>query len=74
VGALQSPAVDARETERLEIHRLRCATPPAGSPVVWLENVTSALVHGCDVGAGKPSYQWLQQEQSHEVTLADNKA
>jgi polygalacturonase len=74
VGTLQAPAIDARETERLEIHRLRCATPPATVPLVWLENVTGALVHGCDVGQGGPAYEWLRQDGSRDVSVADNKA
>jgi polygalacturonase len=72
VGKLQSPAVDAREVERLEVHRLKWARPFADAPAIWLENVAGAFVHGCDVADAGPGYQWLRQEQSREVTLASN--
>jgi hypothetical protein len=40
VGALEDPAIDAREVRRLEIHRLRCARPRRSSP--WSGSRTSA--------------------------------
>jgi len=67
---LEAPAVDAREVQRLEVHRVKCARPPAKAPLIWLENVSRAFVHGCDVGAGGGN--WVQQEQSREITLATN--
>jgi hypothetical protein len=75
IGKLESAAVDAREVERLEIHRLSAARPrdPA-IPVVWLENVNGAFVHGCGMGEGAPGYQWLRQEDCRRVTLAANDA
>jgi polygalacturonase len=74
VGALEGPAVDAREVEALEIHRLRAPRPAPDTPVVWLENTSAAFIHGCDVvpPPGIPAYQWLRQEQSRRVTLASN--
>jgi polygalacturonase len=74
LGALQDPAVDAREVERLEVHRLRCRQRPPDAPLVWLENVNRAFIHGCDVGTGKAAGPWLEQEQSREVTLVANNA
>jgi hypothetical protein len=76
MGALQDPAVDAREVERLEVHRLRCRQAPPDAPVVWLENVARAFIHGCDVGAaaGKAAGPWFDQEQSREIILAANNA
>jgi polygalacturonase len=65
LGKLETPAVDAREVERLEVHRLHAPRSPE-APVVWLENVNGAFVHGCDgVGEG-----WLRQEESRGVTVA----
>jgi hypothetical protein len=72
VGTLDTPVVDARDVERLELHRLRCATPATAVPAVWLENVADAFVHGCYVGAGAPGFEWLRQQQSRAVTLTDN--
>jgi polygalacturonase len=65
---LESPAVDGRELERLEIHRLRCARPPADAPLVWLENVAGAFIHGCE--AAGPG--WLEQQQCRDIALAGN--
>jgi polygalacturonase len=73
VGTLGSCAVDAREVERLEVHRLRAAEPCPDAPAIWLENVAGALIHGCDVGEAGPDYQWLRQEHSRDVLLAGNR-
>jgi hypothetical protein len=72
VGGLETPAVDARDVERLEVHRLRCATPSASIPSVWLENVAEAFIHGCYIGHAGPGFEWLRQQQSRAVTLTDN--
>jgi hypothetical protein len=72
LGAVASTAIDAREVERLEIHRLRLPHPAPDAPAVWLENVTSAFIHGCQVGAGTPGNQWLRQEQSRDLTITGN--
>jgi hypothetical protein len=71
-GSLSATAVDAREVERLEIHRLRVPHPASEGPAVWLENVTGAFIHGCQVGPAGPDYQWLRQDQSGDVTMAGN--
>jgi hypothetical protein len=72
VGSLETPAVDARDVERLEVHRLRCAKPSAAAPAIWLENVADAFVHGCYIGEAGPGFAWLRQQGSRAVTLADN--
>jgi hypothetical protein len=73
IGALETPAVDAREVERLEIHRLRCPRPPPAVPAVFLENVAGAFIHGCDVADPAPGHAWLKHELSRGVTVAANK-
>jgi polygalacturonase len=70
IDTLETPVVDARDSERLEVHRLKCARPPVGSPAIWLENVTGAFIHGCDIGAG--SAEWCRQEQSKGVAFGAN--
>jgi hypothetical protein len=72
VGSMETPAVDARDVEHLEVHRLRCPTPTPTAPAVWLENVADAFIHGCFIGNGGPGFEWLRQQQSRAVTLADN--
>jgi polygalacturonase len=73
VNTLDSPAVDAREIQELEIHRLRCSRPRRDIPLVWLENVAGAFVHGCTVGDPGPGYTWLGQDRSRNVTVSDNR-
>jgi polygalacturonase len=73
VGALESAAVDAREVEHLEVHRLRSPHPYRQAPAIWLENVTGAFIHGCNIGEGGPGYQWLRQEQSRDITVMSNR-
>jgi hypothetical protein len=72
IGQLQSPAVDARDVEHLDVHRLTASRPSDGAPVVFLDNVSGAFVHGCGVRNGDPGYQWLRQQQSQRVTLLGN--
>jgi polygalacturonase len=72
IDSLESAAIDAREVQRLEIHRLSCAQPHPATPAIWMENVSRSFIHGCSVGATPPGYTWLQQEQCTAVTLAAN--
>jgi polygalacturonase len=74
MGTLETPAVDAREAERLEIYRLKVARPQPAVPAVWLETVTGAFIHGCDVVDAGPGFAWMRQDQSSGVTLAANHA
>jgi hypothetical protein len=73
VNTLEAPAVDARDVERLEIHRVRCGRPTSAVPFVWLENVAGGFVYGCDVGEAGPAFEWLHQEQTRDVAIAANK-
>jgi polygalacturonase len=73
VGTLDTAAVDARDVQRLEIHRLRCGRPQPSTPVVWLDNVSGAFIHGCDIAAAAgPHFSWLHQEHSQVVLSANN--
>jgi hypothetical protein len=72
VDALETPVVDVRDSQRLEVHRVRCAHPAAGTPVLWLENVAGAFLHGCDVGDGGAAFEWCRQEQSRNVVFGTN--
>jgi polygalacturonase len=73
LGGLEGPAVDAREVERLELHRLRCPQPHPGVPAVWLEAVSGAFVHGCDVGDPGGGAPWLHEQQTERLVLAGNR-
>jgi polygalacturonase len=72
VENLETPVVDARDSQRLEIHRIKCSRPRADVPAVWLDNVASAFVHGCDIPAAAPTYAWYRQEESRDVGFGAN--
>jgi hypothetical protein len=75
VGRLEAPAVDARDVEALEVHRLKCRQRDPEVPVVWLQNVAGALVHGCEIGAvDGADAGWLREEASRGVAVVDNRA
>jgi hypothetical protein len=73
VGTLEGPALDARSVLALEAFRIRCAHPNRQQPVLWLENVAGAFIHGCDMGDAADGFEWMHQEASRSVTLADNR-
>jgi hypothetical protein len=72
INGVETPAVDAREVERLEIHRLRCAHPQTKAPLIWLESVSRAFIHGCNVADPGGAYEWMRQAQCKEITLGAN--
>jgi polygalacturonase len=47
MNAIVHPAVAARDVQGMEIHRLRAARGRAAPPLVELEHVEGALIHGC---------------------------
>jgi polygalacturonase len=73
LGALEQPAVAARDVDRLEIHRLRCARPLRGEALVKLDNVGDALVHGCDVRGEGRSFVSLHGSANRRVIVAGNR-
>jgi polygalacturonase len=74
LNPVESPAVSARDVERLEIHRLRCARPNARAPLVQLENVAGAFIHGCDANVGNDRDAFVRQkgDKNRAVVVANN--
>jgi hypothetical protein len=72
LGKPERPAVDAHQVQDLELHRLRCAEAPAKSPLVRLDGVLGALVHGCDVPVTGPRFVELQGPDNRNVTVDSN--
>jgi polygalacturonase len=72
MNPVKGPMVAAREVEGLDIRGLHCARVAAQVPVVRLENVSGAFIHGCNVAA-KPS-QFVQQQgtRNRGVNLTGN--
>jgi polygalacturonase len=73
LGTLEAPAIDARDVQNLEVHRLKLPHPCPTEPAVWLENVSGAMIHGCSIADPGPGYNWLRQEQSRDLTLECNR-
>jgi polygalacturonase len=72
VDSLETPVLDARDSQRLEIHRLKCARPAADGPAIWLENVAGAFLHGCDIGSAGAGFAWCRQEESRGIAFGAN--
>jgi hypothetical protein len=71
-GKLETPAVDAHQVELLEVHRLRCAQP-GPAPIIRLDGVAGAFVHGCDVPVGADRLVALQGTDNHGITVQSNR-
>jgi polygalacturonase len=72
LGPLDSPAVAARTVERLEVRGLSGAAPSRGLPLVHLEEVAGAFVHGCDVGASGRELVGGSGDRNHDVVVTGN--
>jgi polygalacturonase len=72
VNPVEAPAVSARDVERLEVHRLRCGRPEARAPLVQLENVVGAFIHGCDVSHEGESFVRQKGDRNRGVVVASN--
>jgi hypothetical protein len=68
-----APAVAARDVEGLEVHRLECRRSPAGPPLVELENVSDAFVHGCRVARSGTGFVHLRGSANRNIELMANK-
>jgi hypothetical protein len=68
----QDFAVLAREVSRLEVHRLSCPRQDGHSPLILLEHVSRAFVHGCDVDVSEASFVRLEGDRNSGVTIAAN--
>jgi hypothetical protein len=68
----QDFAVLAREVSRLEVHRLSCPRQDGRSPLIQLEHVSRAFVHGCDVDVSGTSFVRLEGDRNSGVTITAN--
>ena len=67
------PAVEARDVKNLEVFRLAVEKPNEGAPVVALNGVTKALLHGCQVAAGPGALARCSGDPSQDITLQGNR-
>ena len=67
------PAVEARNVKNLEVFRLAVEKPNDGVPVVMLNGVTQALVHGCKVAAGPGVFVQFSNQTNQGVVVESNR-
>jgi hypothetical protein len=72
LGRVDWPAVAARDVERLEVSRLTVDEPSARAPLIELQNVAGAFIHGCDVPRRVPEFVRLHGAANRDITLASN--
>jgi hypothetical protein len=65
-------AVLAREVSRLEVHRLSCPRQDGRTPLIQLEHVSRAFVHGCDVDVSGSSFVRLEGDRNTGVSVVAN--
>jgi polygalacturonase len=67
------PAIEARKVTNLEVLRLAVEKPKANTPVLLLDHVSQALVHGCQVGAGPDVFVRCAGEADQGITVEGNR-
>jgi polygalacturonase len=72
VAASQSPAVAARDIQGLHIHRLRSLPRESATPVIHLDNVDGAFIHGCSSPRTGTDFVRLHGARNRAVVLEDN--
>jgi polygalacturonase len=67
------PAVEVRNVKSLEVYRLAVEKPNDGVPVVALNGVTQALVHGCKVAAGPGVFVRFSGDTNQDIAIEGNR-
>ena len=71
--ARSGSTVEVRNVKNLEVLRLAVEKPNEGAPVVVLNGVTQALVHGCKVSAGPGVFARLSGDANQDVAFESNR-
>lgn len=66
------PALEVRNVKDLDVSRLTVQKPNDGAPVVLLQAVSSALVHGCTVTAGPGAFLRCAGDANENIRLEGN--
>jgi polygalacturonase len=67
------PAVEIRNVTNLEVFRLAVEKPNDGVPVILLNGVAQALVHGCKVAAGSGAFVQLSGDTNQDIAVEGNR-
>jgi polygalacturonase len=73
VDPREGAAVAARDVEGLEVYRLKSRRPATRTPLVQLDAVAGALVHGCQVPRTGGAFVQQQGTRNRDVDVVDPK-
>ena len=66
------PALSVADASDVEVLACTSPTPPPDGPVVCLENVQGAFVHGCQARAGTGVFLRVEGQKTREIALSSN--
>ena len=72
VNTNKGPAFDIRNCKNIELNGIKTAKPLADEPVVRMENVQDAFIHGCRVLPGTGSFLELKGKTTKGIVLIGN--
>jgi polygalacturonase len=68
----QGPALDISDSAKIEVSACTSLSPSADSPIIRMNNVSGAWVHGCQAAAGTSTYLALAGSGTREILLSEN--
>ncbi|MFB0555114.1 MAG: glycoside hydrolase family 28 protein [Phycisphaerae bacterium] len=72
VNTNKGPAFDIRNCKNIELNGIKTTKPLADEPVVRLENVQDAFIHGCRAFPGTESFLELKGKTTKDILLIGN--
>jgi len=72
VNANKGPAFDIRNCKNIELNGIKTTKPLADEPVVRMENVQDAFIHGCRAFPGTGSFLELKGKTTKNILLVGN--
>lgn len=72
VNTNKGPAFDIRNCKNLELNGIKTTNPRADDPVLRMENVQDAFIHGCKAFPGTGSFLELKGKTTKDIFLVGN--
>ncbi len=72
INTSKGPAFDIRNCKNLELNGIKTTNPRADDPVVRMENVQDAFIHGCRAYPGTGSFLELRGKTTRGIVLIGN--
>ena len=72
VNTNKGPAFDIRNCKNLELNGIKTTNPRADDPVLRMENVQDAFIHGCKAFPGTGSFLELKGKTTKDILLVGN--